>query len=641
MEQYINRIKHNWQRFIEKGETPVNMKEEILNSWIRCREKGLNYEQGKIEVISPDKIAKIRRENAELIGISRPIMKSLQKIVVGSEFIIALTDKQGHIMELIGDENIRGNVEKLNFNLGANWSEEYAGTNAIGTSLFLNEPIQIIGSEHYCRNRHILTCSACIIHNDRGEIIGCLNMSGHYSKAHPHTLGMVVSAVHSIQKQMALIKSSKLLNLTFNSISDGMIITDENLKVKNANKMAEKILNLSRCEIFKLNISNTLKDNEFGNKVMYGEQEYHNFDCSFYVKNRRVRCSMNASPILIGNRAKGIVITFKEEGYVHKVVNKIAGYSASYTFEDIITNNSNVKKTIEFAKRASQSECNILLEAPSGTGKEVFAQAIHNYSYRSNGPFVAVNCASLPRELVESELFGYEKGAFTGALSEGNPGKFELANGGSIFLDEIGELPLDMQSKLLRVLDNKSITRIGGTYEKKLNVRIIAATNRNLTDEIEKRNFRSDLYYRLNVMNIKLLPLKDRKDDIEALANYFIYKLNLKNPNNYKSLSLGYVEYLKNYNWPGNIRELRNVVERAYYLCEKSTIDKDEFNESNLLKTNSKESKNNLLTMDDIEKNSIIKTLDCCNGNILEACEKLNISRATIYRKIKKYNIKL
>nr|WP_279222135.1 helix-turn-helix domain-containing protein [Clostridium sp. JN-9] len=182
---------------------------------------------------------------------------------------------------------------------------------------------------------------------------------------------------------------------------------------------------------------------------------------------------------------------------------------------------------------------------------------------------------------------------------------------------------------------------MGGTYEKKLNVRIIAATNRNLTDEIEKRNFRSDLYYRLNVMNIKLLPLKDRKDDIEALANYFIYKLNLKNPNNYKSLSLEYIEYLKNYDWPGNIRELRNVVERAYYLCEKSTIEKDEFNESNLIKHNSNDGKSNLLTMDDIEKNSIIKTLNCCNGNILEACEKLNISRATIYRKIKKYNIKV
>lgn len=641
MEQYINKIKHNWECFIIEGNTPVNMKEEILNSWIRCREKGLNYEYGKIEIISPEKIAKIRKENSELIAISRPIMKSLQKIVVGSEFIIVLTDSEGHIMELIGDEKIRQNVEKLNFNLGANWSEDYAGTNAIGTSLFLNEPIQIIGTEHYCENRHVLTCSACVIHNDKGEIVGCLNMSGHYSKAHPHTLGMVVSAAHSIQKQMALIKSSKLLNLTFNSISDGMIITDENLKVKNANKMAEKILKLSRNEIFKLNISNTLRDNEFGNKVMYSEKEYHNFDCSFYVKNRRVKCSMNASPILIGNKAKGIVMTFKEEGYVHKVVNKIAGYSASYTFEDIITNNYNVKKTIEFAKKASDSECNILLEAPSGTGKEVFAQAVHNYSSRSEGPFVAVNCASLPRELVESELFGYEKGAFTGALSEGNPGKFELANGGSIFLDEIGELPLDMQSKLLRVLDNKSITRVGGSYEKKLNVRIIAATNRNLSDEIEKRNFRSDLYYRLNVMNIRLLALKDRKDDIEALANYFIYKLNLKNPNNYKSLSAEYIEFLKKYDWPGNIRELRNVVERAYYLCEKNIIDKDGFNENYEIKTYSNENKNTILTMEDIEKNSIIKTLNFCNGNILDACEKLNISRATIYRKIKKYNIKL
>ena len=183
------------------------------------------------------------------------------------------------------------------------------------------------------------------------------------------------------------------------------------------------------------------------------------------------------------------------------------------------------------------------------------------------GPFVAVNCAAIPRELVESELFGYEKGAFTGASKGGNPGKFELADGGTIFLDEIGELPLDIQSKLLRVLDNLKITRVGGTYEKSIDVRVIAATNRILADEIESKNFRSDLYYRLSVMNLHLIPLKERKEDIELLAQYFINKLNAKNPCEPKYLDPSYIDKLKNYSFDGNIRELRNLVERSYYLC--------------------------------------------------------------------------
>lgn len=184
---------------------------------------------------------------------------------------------------------------------------------------------------------------------------------------------------------------------------------------------------------------------------------------------------------------------------------------------------------IQLAKKSSKSNCNILIEGESGTGKELIAQSIHNYSMRAAGPFLAVNCASIPRELVESELFGYERGAFTGASKEGHPGKFELADGGTIFLDELGELPLDMQSKLLRVLDNNKIIRVGGTYEKQLNVRVIGATNRNLKEEMKKKNFREDLYYRLGVINIKILPLRYRKEDIEVLVNSFVMNLNQRN----------------------------------------------------------------------------------------------------------------
>ncbi|MCS4474463.1 sigma 54-interacting transcriptional regulator [Clostridium botulinum] len=303
-----------------------------------------------------------------------------------------------------------------------------------------------------------------------------------------------------------------------------------------------------------------------------------------------------------------------------------------------------MKSIVELAKKASESDCSILIDGNSGTGKELFAQAIHNHSNRCHGPFVAVNCAAIPRELVESELFGYEKGAFTGASKGGYPGKFELADGGTIFLDEIGELPLDIQSKLLRVLDNLKIMRVGGTHEKKIDIRVLAATNRNLSEEVSNKNFRGDLYYRLNVINVHLIPLKDRVEDVEALTNCFVDKLNIKNPGNFKKIAPEFMDKLKAYHWPGNVRELRNIVERSYYICEDNIIT-DKFLNNKLMKNEHHNccigKEEPIVPLDILEHKAIEKALIHCKGNIVQASELLGISRATIYRKINKYNIDL
>lgn len=262
---------------------------------------------------------------------------------------------------------------------------------------------------------------------------------------------------------------------------------------------------------------------------------------------------------------------------------------------------------------------------------------------RAAGPFLAVNCASIPRELVESELFGYERGAFTGASKEGHPGKFELADGGTIFLDELGELPLDMQSKLLRVLDNNKIIRVGGTYEKQLNVRVIGATNRNLKEEMKKKNFREDLYYRLGVINIKILPLRYRKEDIEVLVNSFVMNLNQRNLQQNKRVKKSYIDKLKDYDWPGNIRELRNVVERDYYLSDTDTVSPYYIEKNIFLETNNENYENkdiNIIPMEKLEKENIENAIEKCDGNLAKAARLLDIGRSTLYRKIKKYNIK-
>ncbi|ARC86066.1 sensory box protein [Clostridium argentinense CDC 2741] len=644
MNDYMNFVTKAWNEFVKHNKVNKEIKKDIRDSWIRCKEYNVDYMDGRgIEEYKVPVEIKLR-ENVELVSVAHSIMENLYNTISGSGFALFLSDKDGYILDVIGDESILEKAEELRFIKGALWSEKVVGTNAIGTCLYLDKPIQTIGAEHYGIEQHSWTCSSAPIHDSDGKILGCINMSGICKDAHLHTLGIVIAAAESIKKQLELILSYNLLNITFDSIVEGMIVIDENFNIKKVNHRAENILGIDRNEIFKIDIKKALGNLNFNYIIENYDESYNNIECDFHIKNRRIKCILNVVPMSVNNKFMGVVITFRESKFVHKFVNKVVGYNATYTFKDIVTSNEKMINMINFAKKASKSDCNILIEGSSGTGKELIAQAIHNYSERNNGPFVAVNCASIPRELMESELFGYDKGAFTGAAKEGHPGKFELADGGTIFLDELGELPLDMQSKLLRVLDNNTIVRVGGNYEKKLDVRIIGATNKELREEINRKTFREDLYYRLNVMNIKTIPLKERKEDIEILSEYFVNNLNIKNMDKCKLIKKDYINQLKKHDWPGNIRELRNVIERDYYSSENDMIymqysENDSIVENNFNNEESKEL-DKILPIDILEKESIIKAINLCEGNIVKSAEMLGISRATIYRKIKKYNIK-
>ncbi|AGX45037.1 sigma-54-dependent Fis family transcriptional regulator [Clostridium saccharobutylicum] len=642
MENYVNFIDTAWKKFISTGKVNSKVRSEIKDSWIRCMNYGVDPYNGKGNIKHPN-VKQLINKNNELISVARPIMESIYSMVRGSGFALFLTDKDGYIIEVIGDKDIMERVAELNFLKGELWSENVVGTNAIGTALYLNKPVQTIAAEHYGINQHSWTCSASPIYDEDDNLIGCINMSGNYYNAHSHTMGIVTAAAQSIQKQMALAISYKLLNITFDSISEGMIVINENMKVKRINGKALKILNISLEQAMNMDINEVLNGVNFQKLLQEKNKSLNNIEWDFSINNDIIKCVINVLPLNKNGKSSGMVITFTEVKIVHKLVNKFVGYKAQYQFKDIITTNREMKNMIAFAKKAAKSDCNILIQGESGTGKELISQSIHNYSDRANGPFVAVNCASIPSELFESELFGYEKGAFTGASKEGHPGKFELADGGTIFLDEIGELPLDIQSKLLRVLDNGKIVRIGGTYEKQLDVRVIGATNRILKKEIIKQNFREDLYYRLSVMEIKTIPLRERKDDIDVLVNDFVQKLNIKSKDKTISVKQLYINELKEYNWSGNIRELKNVVERDYYLSEDEIMNINCLNYDNVVKNidseESLEEEIKIVPLDCLEKNAIKDAIKKCNGNLQLASKLLNIGRATLYRKIKKYDI--
>lgn len=369
----------------------------------------------------------------------------------------------------------------------------------------------------------------------------------------------------------------------------------------------------------------------------------------------------NRIPIIRGGKIIGAVgaVLFRDASDVREMTkelieleNKLSEYKgeierlqdSKYTFDSILTQDPKMEYLKKLARTAAQSNSTVLILGESGTGKELFAQAIHKASYRNFGPFIPINCAAIPRELLESELFGYESGAFTGAKKGGKPGKFELANGGTIFLDEIGTMPLEMQAKLLRVLEAREFERVGGNKKITLDSRIIAATNENIEEAVEKGRFREDLYYRLNVISIDIPPLRDRRGDIPLLAQHLLDNLCDELDTVRKELKRRTIEILKEYRWPGNIRELRNTLERAITISTGTVILPEHLPERLLNNGLSQEANVDRIrplkdVLEETEKDAILDAIRDAKGNKTLASEKLGIHRTALYKKMKKYNI--
>lgn len=321
-------------------------------------------------------------------------------------------------------------------------------------------------------------------------------------------------------------------------------------------------------------------------------------------------------------------------------------HEARYSFDHIISQNKRMEHLKDIAKRAAESNSTVLIQGESGTGKEYFAHGIHKASHRRYGAFVRINCAAIPRELLEAELFGYEEGAFTGAKKEGKLGKLEIANGGTVLLDEIGTMPIEMQAKLLRVLEEREFERIGGTERIALDIRVIASTNEELEEAISKGKFRQDLYYRLNVIRLNIPPLRERLDDIPILAKHMIEDFSNRLDIEPKEISKEAMEILQNYSWPGNVRELRNIIESALNLVKGNIISPEYLPEHMIKKgDNSQEKKENNLLLQDIvaqaELKAIREALKETNGNRTEAAKLLGIHRTALYKKLKSYGLNI
>jgi len=446
--------------------------------------------------------------------------------------------------------------------------------------------------------------------------------------------------------------STEILNTVIETAYDGMVIIDKAGIITMMSKAYTDFLGIKREDAVGKHVTEVIENTRMQIVLETGKEEVaqlHRIKGNYMIASR-IPIIKNGE--IIGVVGKVLFRNVKELNSLYKKISviekELANYksrlkefnTASYSLENIIGESDPILLAKSIVQKAAHTSSNVLILGESGTGKEIFAHAIHSESNRHEGPFVKVNCAAIPSDLLESELFGYEAGAFTGARKEGKIGKFEIANEGTIFLDEIGDMPLHMQVKLLRVIQEREVEKVGGVATKKINIRIIAATNRNLEKLVSEGKFREDLYYRLNVVTIEIPPLRERGDDIILISNHLIKKLSVDLDKSVKGISKEAEQYLKTYEWKGNVRELENILERAINIMgDSEIINVDDLPKEITGKKTSIVPKRLQDILEESEKNAIILALRASNGNKTKAAKILDIGRTSLYEKIEKYKI--
>jgi len=646
------RTLREWKKFIG-GRNDIDtavISPDALAAWIRCRHLGIDpLKPPDVRILKGVDLDNLLERNREFISISRPFISNLYLFLKGSGFHVVLFDREGYLLEILGDHDKADLTQAAGGVVGALWSEEAVGYNTVGTIVKVKTPIQIFGSQHYIRDFHAETGSGAPIFSPDHQLLGGITLSARNSRVNPHTLGMAVAAAYAIENELKIQKAFAQCQNAYSyqqtvmaSITEPMITIDNDGIVSLVNDPARNLFALQSIRPEGTALADILeKKNSELLKLIRNHDRLTDREVRIFSGKAWNDFTLTLTPIIAAEGGSiGKILVFNEIKRARTMVRKMLGAGAVYRFDDICGRNPRFLITVEQAKMIAQNNSNVLLLGKSGTGKDIFAQAIHNASSRSDGPYVAINCGAIPRDLIATELFGHEEGAFTGSRRGGSQGKFELADGGTIFLDEIAEMPLELQAVLLRVIEDKSITRIGGKQTRKIDVRIITATNKNLRAEIEKGNFREDLFYRINVFNIEMIPLCERTDDIHLLMRWFIKKYENSLGKKIYHVDDAIIETFERYLWPGNVRELQNVVERMMNYARTDMLTGDLIPEEILSAGKMPEQLDNLESPLETEKKLIARMLEL-NFDKPFIADKLKVSRATLYRKIKKHGIPL
>jgi transcriptional regulator of acetoin/glycerol metabolism len=627
-----------WQKFVASDLSSLSGRPFVIDSWRRCQEQGISPHLTAAKKLVKESIVDELWRSHPLHESLVPYFHTLTETMLPSCHLVVFTDANGLILRIVGEESVRRAAEKMNFVPGSNWKETEAGTNAIGTSLQLGTPVQIFAAEHYCAPVHQWTCSAAPITDPATrQVLGVIDLTGLREHHHPHSLAVVQSIARAIEDrlrdQLELERFTifgEYLELSARYPDTLLIALDRGGQV-------------IRC-------SSTIWDQGWidgQNQLRHLPNNYGQMDDGTsweidglpdrwkwilhhcYRQHQRIGTIIQAIPVQSHHRKKALPAIRSHAP--EKEDNPVT----LATFNSLIGSSPKFLQAVSQARAVARYDSPVLLLGETGTGKELMAQAIHSASHFAAGPFVAVNCGAIPPELIGSELFGFEGGSFTGAAREGRPGKFELAEGGTIFLDEIGELPLSLQPYLLRVLDLGEVTRIGGQASRRLHLRIIAATNQNLEEMVERGTFRRDLYYRLNVIPVELPPVRERPGDAIKLFEYFLTRLAQRLGSPPWAISPQVAVVFDRYPWKGNVREIRNVAERvAAAKPSNQVITVHDLPDSFRDVVNEVRRSGSPAQLREQEWYWIQHVLEECEGNMTLAAERLGVHRSTLYRKL-------
>ncbi|MBG9586094.1 sigma-54-dependent Fis family transcriptional regulator [Cytobacillus firmus] len=618
-----------WKRFVHEGVLDqARLDKRILESWYRCKKERVNpYLNKGMHLLTEKELHNKKTQNSLLIEMTDPYLKKMDPMIKSSGMMALLVDPNGYVLSLLGNEKTLKDARRINFMEGVRWTEAAVGTNAIGTALETKEAVMIQGPEHYSVASHQWSCSATPILDDNGGLLGVIDVSCPVDQSHPFMIGMVTSIAYAIEKELIKRSHSKEITLVQQAAqlaethhSQLFIVCNQHKQIISASKpIREKI-----PHVIGMNLQEML----------------HN------------RYQINAEMPLYPNEhngMNGICFFLSEVNTPYQNVFSSSTRPADpFVFKGECGISEVFQRTIQKVKLVAPTDATVFISGETGTGKEMFARAIHENSPRKNGPFISLNCGAIPKDLMESELFGYAEGAFTGAKRRGYKGKFEQAQRGTIFLDEIGEIPHTMQVALLRVLQEKKVTPIGGTKEVPLDIRIITATHRDITDLVKRREFREDLYYRLNVYPIDVPPLRNRKEDIPYLIKYICRRNNWSlNRMSIQDLMTS----LRDYDWPGNIRELTNLLERLHIMLpeqhsghlpleqplELLNLHHPSRTEYSIEERSAEETRLN--AREKILRDLMLDALKRTNGNVTAAAKFLGIPRSTFYKRLKKFGM--
>lgn len=633
----LKKMTEVWADYVFDDRLSPELRAPIAQSWRKCKAARVNSAEGEGRHIDERVLESVREENRLFLSASRTVMDQVYRLIRPYHNLVALTDSTGYLLEMLGDEDISPKSDDLRFQPGALWSDLAVGTNAISVALDYDIPFCMAGPEHYCLSHHSWACAAAPIHGPSGEIIGCIDISGALDHFYEGAAELVAVAAAGIETQIRDNYYASMMESVLSGSRDAIIMIDEAFRVLWMNQAARELLEAEPEELNEQRLTAMLPELNWAEEFR-GEAPHHLTDnLGLHLQGDTKYCSCTVFPLSrYGVRSLGITLRLQKD--LVSVANKLIGNRAIYTFSDFHTCDDAMRKTLAMAAKFARYDGNILIQGESGTGKEVLAQAIHNAGRNADGPFVSVNCASIPRDLFEMELFGYEADAFPGKVTEGKPGRFELAKHGTLFLDEVSSMPLEYQQKLLRAVETHSIRRLGSNQEIPLDIRIIASTNQDLSELVRTGDFRQELYYRLNVLKLDISPLRERRADIGYCAEQFLRRFNDLSFTDQKTMTPEFLEGLAAYDWPGNNRQLQNALARAFYSETGSLL-----TARSLAYAIEQPSREPAETRPELDQDSgagaIVAALTLCGGDVGAAAERLGLSRATLYRRLKRYNI--